>query len=204
MQKQEVTELPKRIVPQGLESTKMGEFNRLYQNLVSAYVRLPFHLSEEGLPRNPKEISAERLHAYIENLTRGLNEEQKNVWQKLYSDAVMQIKTIRQFFDAFPDAEFEVIDNISTPKEKRIACTNKVAIVKVASEIEVPEDCREYFEKIQSLAKSLNEMRDYEQAHGLQQRSIDEMPYYAIHADEFAQRYIGGYFQKKSTTQTFM
>lgn len=197
MQKQEVTVMPKRIVPNGLESENLGKFNSLYKNMVSAYVRLPFHLSEEGLPRNPKEISSERLHAYIENLTKGLNEEQKNVWQKLYSDAVMQIKTIRQFFDAFPDAEFEVIDNISTPKEKRIACTNKVAIVRAASEIEVPEDCREYYEKIKALAKSLNEMRDYEQAHGLRQRPMDEMPYYAIHADEFAQNYIGGYFQKK-------
>ena len=197
MQKQEVTVMPKRIVPNGLESENLGKFNSLYKNMVSAYVRLPFHLSEEGLPRNPKEISSERLHAYIENLTKGLNEEQKNVWQKLYSDAVMQIKTIRQFFDAFPDAEFEVIDNISTPKEKRIACTNKVAIVRAASEIEVPEDCCNYFAKVQALAKALNEMRELEKSHGLKQQPADEMPYYAIHADEFAQKYIGGYFQKK-------
>lgn len=197
MQKQEVTEMPKRIVPNGLESENLGKFNSLYKNMVSAYVRLPFHLSEEGLPRNPKEISSERLHAYIENLTKGLNEEQKNVWQKLYSDAVMQIKTIRQFFEAFPDAEFEVTDNISIPREKRITCINKVAAIRAVSEIDVPEDCRKYFKKVQALSKALNEMRDFENSHGLQHRPMEEMPFYSIHADEFTQRFIGGYFNKK-------
>jgi hypothetical protein len=109
----------------------------------------------------------------------------------------MQIKIIRQFFEKFPAAEFEVIDNISTPKEQRINCINKGEVIRSVSEIDMPEYCREYFGKIQSLANALNEMRDYEKSHGLQHRPMDEMPFYAIHADEFAQNYIGGYFNKK-------
>lgn len=193
----EVTELPKRIVPMGLESEKLGEFNAFYKNLLSSYARLPLHLGEEALPKNPKQITEERLSSYIERMTKGLNEQQKNVWQQLFSDAVMQIKLIRQFFDSFPSAEFEVNYNISIPREQRINCINKVEAIRSVSEIDVPEDCREYFDKIQAMAKALNEMRDYEKSHGLKQRPIDEMPFYAIHADEFAQRYIGGYFNKK-------
>lgn len=193
----EVTELPRRIVPNGLESENLGKFNTLYKNLLSSYVRLPLHLGEEALPKNPKEITEERLSSYIERMTKGLNEEQKNVWQQLYSDAVMQIKVIRQFFDSFPGAEFEVNDNISIPREQRINCINKVESIRSVSEIDVPEDCREYFDKIQNMTKALNEMRDYEKSHGLQHRPMDEMPFYATHADELAQLFIGGYFQKK-------
>ena len=197
MQKQEVTVMPKRIVPNGLESENLGKFNSLFKNMVGAYVRLPFHVSEEGLPKNPKEITEQRLSSYIERMTKGLNEEQKKVWQKLFSDAVMQIKTIRQFFETFPDAEFEVTDNISIPREKRITCINKIAVIRAVSEIDMPKDCCNYFAKVQALAKALNEMREFEKSHGLKQQPADEMPYYAIHADEFAQKYIGGYFQKK-------
>ena len=197
MEKSEVRELPKRIVPMSLESEKLGEFNTLYKLMVEAYARLPFYLGEEALPLNPKEITGERLRAYIEKMSKRLNEEQKKVWQKLYSDAIMHIKTIRKFFDAFPDAEFEVIDNISTPKEKRITCINKIAVIRAVSEIDMPKDCCNYFAKVQALANALNEMREFEKSHGLKQQPADEMPYYAIHADEFAQKYIGGYFQKK-------
>lgn len=45
---------------------------------------------------------------------------------------------------------------------------------------------------------------DYEKAHGIQSRPMEEMTYYANHADEFAQKFLGGYFKKKTTTQTFM
>lgn len=197
MEKSEVRELPKRIVPMSLESEKLGEFNTLYKLMVEAYARLPFHLGEEALPLNPKEITGERLRAYIEKMSKGLNEEQKKVWQKLYSDAIMHIKTIRKFFEVFPDAKFEESDNINKPKDQRITCVNKVAAIRAVSEIDIPKDCREYFKKIQALAKSLNEMRDFEKSHGLQQRPMDEMPFYANHADEFAQRYISGYFNKK-------
>ena len=197
MEIKEVRELPKRIVPMSLESVKLGEFNSLYKLMVEAYARLPFYLGEEALPLNPKEITGERLHSYIEKMSKGLNEEPKKVWQKLYSDAIMHIKSIRKFFEVFPDAEFEESDNINKPKDQRITCINKVAAIRAVSEIDIPKDCREYFKKIQSLAKSLSEMRDFEKSHGLQQRPMDEMPFYANHADEFAQRFIGGYFNKK-------
>ena len=194
MIKKEVSELPTRIVPNNLENANTGKWNVLYKNLVISYGRLPLHLGDKALPKNPKEITEERLSAYIERITKKLNEEQKNVWQKLYSDAVMQIKAIRQFFETFPSAEFEVSDNISMSREQRITCINKVEAIRAVSEIDVPVDCFEYFGKIQAMAKTLNEMREYEESHGLQHRQIDEMAYYAHLADEFAQLYIGGYF----------
>ena len=193
----EVTELPRRIVPNGLESENLGKFNCLYKNMVDAYGRLPFHCGEEAIPLNPKLITAERFTDYVKKMMSGLTEDGQLVWIKLRSDALMQIKVIRQFFDSFPDAEFDVNDNISIPKNQRINCINKVEAIRAVSEIDMPEDCRKYFDKIQAMAKALNEMRDYEKSHGLKQRPIDEMPFYAIHADEFAQRYIGGYFNKK-------
>lgn len=197
MTAKEVTEMPKRIVPYGKESEKIGEFNMLYKNMVDAYKRLPYHCGQEAIPLNPREITAERFTNYVEKMMSGLNEEQKLVWKKLLSDALMNIKFISNFFEAFPSAQFDVDDSPSTPTEKRFTCNNKVEAVRSVSEIEVPEDCRKYFKKVQAFAKVLNEMRDYEKSHGLQHRPMDEMPYYSIHADEFTQKFIGGYFNKK-------
>lgn len=197
MEKKEVRELPKRIVSNILESKNVSKWNVLYKNMVDAYCNLPRHLGEEALPLNPKLITAERITEYVNMMISGLSEDGKLVWKKLLSDALMNIKFIRAFFDSFPTAEFSVNDSPSTPTEKRFTCTNKVEVIRAASEIDIPKDCREYFGKIQSLANALNEMRDYEKSHGLQHRPMDEMPFYAIHADEFAQNYIGGYFNKK-------
>lgn len=204
MLKTEVSELPKRIISNGLQSAKLGEWSRLYKNMVDAYCRLPRHCGEEAIPLNPKEITAERLTVYVDRMMSGLNEEQKLVWKNLLSDALMNIKFIRIFFDVFPVAEFDVDRNPSTPTDKRFKCRNKVETINAVSEIDVPDDCREYFEKIKALAKSLNEMREYEKSHDMQKRPMEEMTYYANHADEFAQKFLGGYFKKKSTTQTFM
>ena len=197
MIKPEVKELPKTIVPDGLQSAKLDEWSRLYKNMVDGYCRLPRHCGENAIPLNPKEITAERFTKYVEKMMSGLNEEQKLVWKKLLSDALMNIRFIRNFFDVFPLAEFAVDENISTPSEKRLTCNNKVEAIRAVSEIDVPEDCRKYFEKVKAFGKALDEMRDYEKSHGLQSRPMDEMPFYTIHADEFAQRYIGGYFNKK-------
>ena len=63
---------------------------------------------------------------------------------------------------------------------------------------------REYFEKVKAFTDALNEMREYEKSHDIQKRPMEEMTFYANHADEFAQKFLGGYFKKKTTTQTFM
>lgn len=204
MLKTEVSELPKRIIPNGLQSAKLGEWSRLYKNMVDAYKRLPFHCGEEAIPLNPKEITESRFKSYVERMMRSLNEDQKLVWKKLLSDAQMNIKFVRNFFDVFPMAEFDVDRNPSTPAEKRFKCRNKVEAINAVSEIDVPDDCREYYAKIESMAEVLNELRDYEKSHGLQSRPIEETIWYSSHADDFVQKYIGGYFKKKSTTQTIM
>lgn len=204
MIKPEVKELPKTIVPDGLQSAKLGEWSRLYKNMVDAYCRLPRHCGQEAIPLNPKEITAERLTAYVNRMMSNLNEQQQLAWKNLLSDALMNIKFIRNFFDVFPLAEFDVDENVSTPQDKRFKCVNKVEAINAVSTINVPEDCRDYFERVEALAKALNEMRDYEKSHGIQSRPIEEMSWYSTHADDFAQKYIGGYFQKKSTTQTIM
>lgn len=204
MIKPEVKELPKKIVPDGLQSAKLGEWSRLYKNMVDAYCRLPRHCGQDAIPLNPKEITAERMTAYVNRMMSNLNDQQQLVWKNLLSDALMNIKFIRNFFDVFPLAEFDVDENVSTPQDKRFKCVNKVEAINAVSTINVPEDCRDYFEKVEALAKALNEMRDYEKSHCIQSRPIEEMSWYSTHADDFAQKYIGGYFQKKSTTQTFM
>ncbi len=197
MEKKEVRELPKRIVSDGKQAVKLNEFNILYRNMVSSYAKLPSHLGEEALPKNPKEITEERLSSYIERMTKGLNEEQKKVWQKLYSDAVMQIKAIRQFFETFPSAEFDVNDNISKPREQRITCINKVEAIRAESVMDVPDSAFAYFDKIKAMANALQELRDYEKANGIQQRSVEETFWYGYHAEDFAQKWLGSYFNKK-------
>jgi hypothetical protein len=127
----------------------------------------------------------------------GLNDEQKKVWQKLYSDALMQIKVIRQFFYKFPDAEFEVNDSITAQKEKKFRCINKIETIDKAAEIDVPEDCKAYFDKVRAMYCAIVELREYEKAHNLPGRSLEEMMNYAENGDKFAGLYIDGYFHKE-------
>lgn len=189
--------IPKRIVSNGRRSATLGEFNAAYKLMVESYVRLPLHLGEEALPKNPKLITEERLSDYVKKMQTGLNDEQKKVWQKLYSDALMQIKVIRQFFDKFPDAEFEVNDSMTAQKEKMFRCVNKIEIIDKAAEIDVPEDCKEYFDKVRAMYCGIVELREYEKAHNFPGRSLEEMMNYAENGDKFAGLYIDGYFLKK-------
>lgn len=197
--KTETSMLPEKIVSQTMVSMKLEEFNTKFKLLVSSYVRLPSHLSEEALPRNPKLITQERLEEYVKKMQEGLPEEGKNVWQKLYSDAVMQIKLIRSFFESFPMAEFSVDDNISTPKDKRIKCTNKLEVINAASTVEIPTEYRDYFEKVKTFGYALSQMHDYESLHGLKSLSLEKMIYYAQHPYEFTQKWLGGGFEKVTT-----
>lgn len=193
----ETSKLPEKIVSQTMANAKLEEFNTKFKLLVDSYARLPFHLSEEALPSNPKQITQERLEEYVKKMQTGLPEEGKNVWQKLYSDAVMQIKPIRSFFESFPLAELSVDDNISTPKDKRIKCTNKQEVINAASIVEIPTECRDYFEKVKALCYALSEIRDYETLHGLQSLSMEEMNYLTQNSDKFAQKWLSGGFKKK-------
>ena len=189
--------IPKRIVSNGRRSATLGEFNAAYKLMVESYVRLPLHLGEEALPKNPKLITEERLSDYVKKMQTGLNDEQKKVWQKLYSDALMQIKVIRQFFDKFPDAEFEVNDSMTAQKERMFRCVNKIETIDKEAEIDVPEDCKEYFDKVRAMYCGIVELREYEKAHNLPGRSLEEMMNYAENGDKFAGLYIDGYFLKK-------
>lgn len=200
MVKKEVRELPEKIVSRSLVSKYLDDFKRKKQNLMDAYNRLPQHLSTDAIPHNPREITAERLTAYVEKMKATIPEDNKQgrlVWDDLRSDSLINIKAIQEFFEAFPDAEFVVTNNISQPRENRIACTNKSDVINKAAEVEVPDDCKAYFDKIQGLADAIHEMREYEKVHGIRKRSIEEMTYYADHAEEYAGLYVDGYFQKK-------
>lgn len=189
--------IPKKIISPGTNAKALASFNENFKQMVAAYTRLPFHLGEEAIPLNPKEIDAAKLKMYVEKMTRCLNEDQKIVWKKLYEDATMQIKVIRRFFVLFADAEFAIDPNINKPKENRMTCINKIDVINKAAEVNVPEECKAYFEKILSLKNSLNEMREYEKNHNIQKHSIEEMTYYADHANEYAGKWIDGYFDKK-------
>ncbi len=193
----ETSMLPEKIISQTMANVKLEEFNTKFKLLVDSYARLPLHLGEEALPSNPKLITKERLEEYVKKMQEGLPEEGKKVWQKLYSDAVMQINVIRQFFDSFPLAEFSVADNISTPRDERVKCTNKLDVLNAASTVEIPTECRDYFEKVKAFDYACSEMHDYESLHGLKTRSMEEMIYYAQHPYEFTQKWLGGGFEKK-------
>lgn len=200
MVKKEVRELPEKIVSRILVSKNLDEFNRKKQNLVDAYNHLPRHLSTDAIPHNPREITAEKLTAYVEKMKATLPEDNKQgrlVWDNLLSDALMNIKYIREFFASFPLAEFEVNDSINAQPEQRLKCTNAMQVVNDLSIVEIPAECRLYFGKVKAFADALADMRACEMALGLQNYPKDEMVSFANHADVFAQRWFGGYFQKK-------
>lgn len=189
-------QVPERIVSNGRRAAMSSEFVRMYKLMVESYDRLPSHLGEEAIPKNPKLVTGERLKNYVVKMQTGLREEGKNVWQKLYSDAMMQIKVIRQFFDAFPDAEFEMNDN-TLSKDKRFVCVNKAAVIDKAAETVVSEECKAYFNKVRAMYCAIVDMREYEKAHNLPGRSIVEMMNYGDNAEKFAGLYVDGYFQKE-------
>ena len=188
--------MKERIVSNGRLSEKTAEFNALYKQMVDSYMKLPSHLGTEAIPFNPKEITGERLADYVKKMQQGLPEEGKKAWQQLYSDAMMQIKFIRTFFESFPCAEFEVKENPMS-RHNSFICTNKKEAIEKAAEIEVPEDCKAYFEKVRAMYCSIVELREYEKANNLPGRSIEEMINYANDTDKFAGLYVDGYFQKE-------
>lgn len=193
----ETSMLPEKIVSLTMANVKLEEFNTKFKVMVDSYVRLPLNLGEEALPKNPKQITKERLEKYVKKMQERLPEEGKKYWQELYSDAVMHINLIRKFVDSFPMAEFSVDDNINTRRDKRIKCTNKVEAINAASIVEIPTECRDYFEKVKAFEYALSEMRDYERLHGLRSFSMEEMNYLAQNSDKFAQKWLSGGFEKK-------
>lgn len=198
MIKKEVRELPEKIISRSLVSKNLNEFKRKKQNLIDAYNRLPRHLSTEAIPHDPREITAKRLTAYIEKMKATLpedNERGRLEWDNMLSDALMSIKIIQEFFAAFPSAEFEV--NPLAQPENRLKCKNAMEAIEAVSIVEIPAECKEYFEKVQAFADALNDMHDWERNHNLQQHPMAEMTYYPCHSDEFAQRWYDGYFNKK-------
>jgi hypothetical protein len=198
MIKKEVRTLPEKIVSRRLVSINLGEFKRKEQNLVDAYNRLPRHLGNDAIPLDPREITAERLTAYVEKMKATIPEDNKQgrlVWDNLRSDSLMNIKPIREFFAAFPSAEFEV--NPVAQSENRLKCKNAMEAIEAVSTVEIPAECKEYFGEVKAFANALNDMHDWEREHNLQQHTMTEMTYYPNHADEFAQRWFEGYFKKK-------
>ena len=198
MIKKEVRELPEKIVSRSLVNKNLDEFKRKKQNLIDAYNRLPRHLSTDAIPHDPREITVERLTAYIEKMKATLpedNERGRLEWDNMLSDALMEIKHIREFFAAFQSAEFEV--NPVAQSENRLKCKNAMEAIAAVSTVEIPAECNEYFEKVKAFANALNDMHEWEREHNLQQHPMAEMTYYPCHADEFAQRWLDGYFCKK-------
>ncbi len=198
MIKKEVKEMPEKIVSRSLVNKNLDEFKRKKQNMVDAYNHLPRHLSTDAIPHDPREITAERLTAYVEKMKATIPEDNKQgrlVWDNLLSDALMEIKHIREFFAAFPSAEFEV--NLTLQPENRLKCKNAMEAISAVSSVEIPAECKAYWDKVKAVGDALNEMRDWEREHNLQQHPMAEMAYYPCHADEFAQRWLDGYFNKK-------
>ena len=199
MVKKEVRELPEKIVYRSLVSKNQDEFKLKKQNMVDAYNRLPQHLGTDAIPHNPREITAERLTAYVEKMKATIPEDNKQGrlgWDNLLSESLMKIKYIREFFTAFPSAEFEV-DRAKQP-ENRLKCKNAMEAIEAVSTVEIPTECKAYWDKVKAVGDALYDMYEWGKNHNLQKRPMEEMAYYAVHADEFAQQWLDGYFNKDS------
>ena len=198
MVKKEVKELPEKIATMGLVSHNLDEFKRKKQNLVDAYNSIR-NFSIEAVPLDPREITAERLTAYVEKMKATIPEDNKQgrlVWDNMLSDALMEIKHIREFFAAFPSAEFEV--NLTLQPENRLKCKNAMEAIDAVSSVDIPAECKAYWDKVKAVGDALYDMYEWEKNHNLQKRPVEEMAYYAVHADEFAQQWLDGYFNKDS------
>lgn len=190
--------LPEKIVSRSLVSKNLDVFKRKKQNMVDAYNRLPQHLSIDAIPHDPREITAERLTAYVEKMKATIpedNKQGKSVWDNLLSKSLMNIKYIREFFASFPLAEFEV--DMTQQPENRLKCKNAMEAIEAVSTVEIPAECKEYFEKVQTFSDALDEMREFERVHNLQPHSLEEMAYYAQHPDDFARKWLWNYFKKR-------
>ncbi len=197
MTKNQVTELPQRIISASKRSAKLSEFNALYRNMVDAYRKLPLHCGEDAIPLNPKLITANRFGNYVAKIKSGLSESQAQVWNQMLSDFLTNIKPINAFFAAFPTAECNVDVEPSTPVEKRFTCTNKNEAIDAESWVDVPESAFSYFERIKAANAAIQRLNDYERANGIRRRTNEETISYSQHADDFAQKWIDGYFNKR-------
>lgn len=196
--------LPHAFLSSRKKQELIRELNERLKNMTDAYCRLPFHLSEEAIPRNPKQITAERLAGYVEKMKEGLDEDSKEVWQKLYSDALTQIKVIRQFFEAFPDAEFDVYSNISVPVEKRITCKNKMECINADAMVDVPDECREYFDAVRNVEFWMQKVNEVERKNNIRvsdrYRIAEELTGLSENPVEFADTWLNDGFRMREQT----
>ena len=155
--------LPKKVLSTKESQRLLGEFNERLKNMKAAYSRLPFHCGTDAIPYNPKEITDERFKAHVERMKSGLyDEKSKLVWDKMYSDFLMNYKSIKAFFDMFPTAVFSCDDRVSTPPERRFACINKLECINEAAMVEVPDACREYFDAVREVATAIRKVNEIE------------------------------------------
>ena len=158
MVKKEVKELPEKIATMGLVSHNLDEFKRKKQNLVDAYNSIR-NFSIEAVPLDPREITAERLTAYVEKMKATIPEDNKQgrlVWDNMLSDALMEIKHIREFFAAFPSAEFEV--NLTLQPENRLKCKIAMEAIDAVSSVDIPAECKAYWDKVKAVGDALYDM----------------------------------------------
>lgn len=205
MTKNVVKELPQTIVSDIEKSRLMACFDEKMNSLIQAYAKLPRHLSTDAIPRDPKNINEDKITKYVEKMKSGLNDEGQKVWNKMLSDALIQIRLIKDFINTFPNAEFVIDDNVSTPADKRIACINKEEVIIDCACIKVSEDCNKYFEKVKNLASAIKALNDYEEENNLIKtrpygipNGIEKICYYANHADEFAEKFMDGRLNNKN------
>ena len=155
--------LPKSILSMKKQQSLLGEFNERLKDMTAAYARLPFHCGTDAIPLNPKDITDERFKSHVERMKSGLyDEKSKLVWDKMYSDFLMNYKHIKAFFDIFPMAVFSFDDRPSTPSERRFTCMNKLECINTASMVEVPDACREYFDAVKEVEIAMRKVNEIE------------------------------------------
>lgn len=132
-----VEPLPEMMVSQELYSDNEIKFTLAWEKVVEAYTKLR-HLNQcaDAIPHNPKEITLERLTAYVENMKDGANEQTVKYYDGILWGAQKDIKTIREFFECYPSAEVDV-DDTTMFFERAIKCKNKADVVEALSLVDI-------------------------------------------------------------------
>ena len=130
----------KKMVSHKLHQENSCKFNSAWEQMVKAYTRLRLlNLDADAIPHHPKEITLERLMAYVDEKKIGVNDQTKKYYDGILFRATKDIKFIRMFFDTYPLIEIEVNEKTNGFYERALTAKNKAEVLDALSLIDVPK-----------------------------------------------------------------
>ncbi len=128
----------KKMVSHKLHQENSCKFNSAWEEMVKAYTRLRLlNLDADAIPHHPKEITLERLMAYVDEKNIGVNDQTKKYYDSILFRATKYIKIIRKFFGTYPQIEIEV-DETNCFFDRALSAKNKADVLDGLSMIDVP------------------------------------------------------------------